>query len=279
MTGRIAGLEAHNANLFKNLGEVVAREASVAEFCRRVGINRQQFNKYLAGTHAPSRRNLTRIAEQCGLKPDDFLLPPATFEKRMNDQASSAISSQLATPFEKFESFARGSVAGLKPFLGTYFRYHHSPTFPGFIIRAVTILYLLDGVVRYVTVERLPVQTDNNKERYSFTYRGICYMMGSRIFMCDYEHKQLNEMSAAILMPQVRNPIRHMFGLLTGVTATTYGQPFSSKVVFERKDGDSSIRRSVLRQATLLTPADPQIPVAVRNYIGDSDANVLLASA
>ena len=112
----------------------------------------------------------------------------------------------------------------------------------------------------------------------SFTYRGVCYMMGSRIFMCDFEHKQQNEMTSTILMPQFRTPIRYMFGLLIGIAATAYGQPFATRVAFERKNDDSVIRKAMVRQATMLQPNDPQIPANVINYIGIGEGTVLLAS-
>jgi len=267
-----------NTNLTTNLREVVARAPSVAEFCRLTGINRQQFNKYLAGSHAPSRRSIMKIATQCGLATQDFLLAPDLFLKHLEDRGATAPPRVLATHFQMLETFARNSVAGLKPFLGSYFRYHYSSIYPGAIIRAVTVIYQSEDIVRYVTVEHLPVADGSNTERYGFTYRGVCYMMGSRIFMCDFEHKQQNEMTSTILMPQFRTPIRYMFGLLTGIAATTYGQPFATRVAFERKNDDSVIRKAMVRQATMLQPNDPQIPANVINYIGIGEGTVLLAS-
>jgi hypothetical protein len=41
-------------NLQKNLVLLVESCSSVAGLCRTLDINRQQFNKYLAGQHAPS---------------------------------------------------------------------------------------------------------------------------------------------------------------------------------------------------------------------------------
>mgnify|MGYP001972390984 CR=1 FL=1 len=40
---------------------------SIAAVCRRVGINRQQFNKYLAGAVRPSRHNMRRICDFFGV--------------------------------------------------------------------------------------------------------------------------------------------------------------------------------------------------------------------
>ncbi|WP_213957557.1 helix-turn-helix transcriptional regulator [Variovorax sp. dw_954] len=262
----------------QNLAEIVRRAPSVADFCRRVGINRQQFNKYLAGTHLPSPRTMLKIAEICGIGAGDFMLDPSAFLERLRrgDQGDGSTASAPAqgTHFDTIEAFARNSLAGLRPFLGAYFRYHHSSIFPGKIIRAVTVIYQSADIVRYVTVEYMP-ESDENLS-YRFSYRGVCYLMGSRIFMADYEHRQLNEMTSTILMPQFRTPIRYMFGLLTGIAANAYGQPFSTRVAFERKSDDSVIRKAMIRQASMLLPGDPQIPGNVKRYLGEASGAVLM---
>jgi hypothetical protein len=45
----------------ENLRLLCSHYASVAEVCRRIGINRQQFNKYLSGASTPSLHSLRRI--------------------------------------------------------------------------------------------------------------------------------------------------------------------------------------------------------------------------
>jgi transcriptional regulator with XRE-family HTH domain len=44
-----------------NLREQCARSDSIAEVCRNIGINRQQFNKYLSAKSLPNSRNLTKL--------------------------------------------------------------------------------------------------------------------------------------------------------------------------------------------------------------------------
>lgn len=264
-------------NLTVNLREVVARAPSVAEFCRLTSINRQQFNKYLAGSHTPSRRNIMKIATHCGVSTQDFYLAPDIFLRHLENLNKLPTSTAITSHFQTLENYARNSVALLKPFIGTYFRYHHSSIYPGTIIRAVTVLYLSKDIVRYVTVEHMPVANGEHSERCSFSYRGVCYMLGSRIFMCDFEHRQQNEMTSTILMPQFRTPIRYMFGILTGIAATAYGQPFATRVAFERKSDDSVIRKIMIRQATILQPNDPQIPENVINYVGRGEGHILFA--
>ena len=46
-----------------NLRKLCSLHKSVAEVSRKLGINRQQFNKYLSGDAIPSLRNLRRITD------------------------------------------------------------------------------------------------------------------------------------------------------------------------------------------------------------------------
>jgi len=270
--------DAQNAQVLRNLRELVGRSASVAEFCRVVAINRQQFNKYLAGTHTPSRASLMKIAAKCGLAMQDFSLAPEAFVRHLDDRSASPGNHKLSGHLQTLESFARASAHALKPFLGSYFRYHHSSIFSGRVVRALTVIYDAGGVIEYVTIERLPVQDGKTREVYTFSYRGICYLMGNRVFMSDYERKQCNEMTSTTLMPQFRTPIRYMLGLLMGIAATAYGQPFAARVAFERISDDLTVRKHLLRQATLLMPDDAEIPVSVRDYIGAASGALLLAA-
>ncbi|KAF1018580.1 MAG: hypothetical protein GAK30_03603 [Paracidovorax wautersii] len=260
-----------------NLREVVSRAGSVAEFCRQVGINRQQFNKYLAGSHAPSRRNLARIARHCGLTVEDMDRPADEFLRRLRQQEESAGATVAPAHFQTLAALARGCASDLKPFLGTYFRYHRSSIYAGSVLRAVTVIYQEGDCIRYVTVESMRVRDDHgNEDRCRFTYRGICYLLGQRLFMCDYERRQCNEMTTTILMPQFRTPIKYMLGLVAGIAATAYRQPFAARVAFHKLSDDPHVSRNTLRQAALIAPEDPSIPAAVRTYLGGD--GVLLAA-
>ena len=57
----------------KNLRFLCGMYKSVAEVCRRIDINRQQFNKYLGGQAVPSSYNLRKICTFFGVDEDKIL--------------------------------------------------------------------------------------------------------------------------------------------------------------------------------------------------------------
>lgn len=261
-----------------NLRVLVDRFESVAAFCRATDINRQQFNKYLAGVHEPSARTIARLCEQFRVAASDFQLSRAQFEARLAADGPTQSSALGSSALKQFEGFALASVHELKPFLGTYFRYHHSSIYPGRIVRAVTVIYRNKDLVEHLTIERFPMPEDEGKGHYSFLYTGVCYMLGNRVFMVDYERRQRNEMTMAILMPQHRTPMRFLYGLLTGVASSTFRQPFSSRVIFERRSDDTSIRKGKLRLATVLEPGHPDISSAVARYFESSEGRLIFGN-
>lgn len=263
-------------NIQRNLRALVGQSESVAQFCREIGINRQQFNKYLVGMHAPSHKTMLQLAGAFDLREDDFLLGRQEFLAKVATRKCDAAPKPDSAHFEKFQELALGSAAQLKPFLGTYFRYHYSSIYPGHIVRAVTILYPAGPAVKYLTVEQFPMLPGEGKGSYSFFYSGICYLLGDRLFMLDYERRRENELTMAVLMPQYRTPMKYLFGLLTGVASTTFRQPFSSRVALEKKSDDTTVRKDKLRQATVTKPGDPGISPTIERYFSTDEHKLLL---
>ncbi len=259
------------------LRTLVGRFDSVAAFCRATNINRQQFNKYLAGHHDPSARTIAKLSEHFKITGADFHLTDAAFDERLAPSGSppTKLEEPISPHLRQLSELAVASVSELKPFLGTYFRYHYSSIYAGRIVRAVTVIFRNKNAVEYLTVERFPLPEGEDRGHYSFFYSGMCYMLGNRIFMVDYERRQRNEMTMGILMPQHRTPVKYLYGLLSGVAASTFRQPFSSRVILERRSDDTTIRKGKLRLATVIDPGDPEISPSVSRFF-ESNENKLI---
>ena len=50
-----------------NLNLLCSYQRSIAEVCRKLKLNRQQFNRYLNGQSRPSRHNMRRICDYFGV--------------------------------------------------------------------------------------------------------------------------------------------------------------------------------------------------------------------
>ncbi len=73
-----------NTVLKENLRLICGHYRSIADVCRKLGMNRQQFNKYLSGTTVPSQNSLRKMAEFFELDTSDFSLPHQEFSTRLD---------------------------------------------------------------------------------------------------------------------------------------------------------------------------------------------------
>lgn len=259
----------------KNLSTLVESCRSVADMCRKVDVNRQQFNKYLVGQHVPSQKILQKIGRYFMMEAEDLFRPPAEFKKFYEGYENELPTGLRASEqFNHFLPLAKQSADVLEDYLGVYYRYHNSSIYKGRILRSVTCLYRADSMVQYVTVERFPLRDGSGKIGYSFTYHGFCLLLGDRLFMVDFEGKQRNEMTFSILTPQHRRPIRFLYGLVTGVASSSFRQPFSTRMALGLVD-KGKIRKHHLRNATVLLPSDQSIPLDVREYMTGDNATIV----
>lgn len=82
-----------------NLALLCGYHKSIAEVCRRLGLNRQQFNKYLAGKSPPSRRTMRMICDFLGATEAELLSDPAHFEDMIALKRRPLAEGELSKPF------------------------------------------------------------------------------------------------------------------------------------------------------------------------------------
>lgn len=68
-------------NLSKNLRILCSYGRSIADVCRKLSVNRQQFERYLTGQTQPSLSTLRRISDFFGVDEAEILMDPRAFEE------------------------------------------------------------------------------------------------------------------------------------------------------------------------------------------------------
>lgn len=241
-----------------------------------MGINRQQFNKYLTGLHLPSTSNLQIIANF--FKIGHRLLFSA------HDEFRTIVDGNYFSVMEKirgsahFDAFmkcaflGRRSVEGLA---GVYDRYQYSSIYRGHILRSAHCIYWNADILQHVYIERFPSMETPNTADYVFKYHGLTVPLADRVHMFDFESIQKNEMTTAVLTPVQRNATRFMCGIATGVAATMFRQPFATRVVLHyRRRG--LISKEDLKKVTTLEPRDPTIPREAMQFLGAGNDMLLI---
>lgn len=245
-------------NFVANLRLLCSYYPSIAEVCRRLEINRAQFNRYLSGRYFPSHAALQRICHFFGTTPDDIALPHARFLALVQTGQLNADSSGAALPWPS-ELVQRGSK-GMERYLGRYFEIYRSMSRPGRMIRTLVCLEAREGGVVYQRTERM--QTAPNARPCHNRYVGTALKLADRLFLVDHETLNGHEITQTILFPSFQSKVTRLTGLKMGVADNSERMPCCARVVYQRLDEKISLRHA-LSQCGLLNLDDPSLDEAL----------------
>ena len=225
-----------NQNFAKNLRHVCAERVSIAQICREIGINQQQFNRYLSGAGLPSAHNLRRISLYFDLQESDLLSDSEAFAQRrgqLNRTRPTAREDPFANAFP-------GDLARLRQYVGAYNIHFMSPSWPDCVMIGASFLDDLGGQISVRTIERGvgPEQVKLQRARYD----GKAGFYGSRIFVVEFESEQEGSISETVLYPAHRQQRTYLRGMTLGLAWRPRRMPYSGRVIWKRADVSASVR-------------------------------------
>jgi len=236
---------------------------SIAHVCRRIGINRQQFNKYLSGSVRPSRHNMRKICDFFGVTEAELLMEPARFpelislRRRPGDEVEAT---PLGPTLKRLNQFS----APLERYCGSYFRYFHSYSNPGLIMRSFAQITRKDGYYLWKNVEREASVQGGAQD--AFKYEGVVFYLGERINVVENEAMLSSSITQMILYPSYNAGIDYLLGIQTGGPLKRGRKPAASRVVLDYLGQNVDVRRA-MAQCGLFSAEDldPRIVQLVRN--------------
>jgi transcriptional regulator with XRE-family HTH domain len=247
-----------------NLRKLSSLYRSVAEVCRKVGINRQQFNKYLSGDSVPSLRNLRRITDFFGVDEFEILLPPAEFTSSVLPRAR-AKQPPMAGTMNFLPAPSEASQMFLAPYCGYYHVYFCTPVWSNHVVRALMRIYQQDGRTVTRTIQPIREGHSGRKAGPVQKFRGIVAQVVDRLCIVEYEtFEQL--LSMTFLYPSHRHALRFLTGVMTGVDGGGSGQPFASRIVYEYL-GRKINGRATLSVCGLFVLEDKSITEEIRSRV------------
>jgi transcriptional regulator with XRE-family HTH domain len=253
-------------NLTENLRRLVQDRGNISHVCDRIGINRQQFNKYLSGQHSPSRYNINLICQYFRISYGDLIAPDFKLpETRQSLDDLPGLRALAESPLLR-SLLASSDRERMRNFTGTYLKYHASSIYKGNILRALTVIRPFRDLYAYTNIERFPARGSTRRHDYVFKYRGLAFLIEDRVFLMDFESVQRNEMTFSIYSPVIRNPMRFMFGVTSGIAATQFREPYMAKAVLELISTEP-VSRTDLTRATVIAPDDSSLPRDVADYL------------
>ena len=253
-------------NLMANLKLAASYYASISELCRKIGINRQQFMKYLSGKTHPSRNNLRKICDFIGVDEFELLMPPDQFRKIINLRPSSdTVLPPSLSAIPKLLGHSRRQQSVMAKILGYYYEYYLSFSTPNHVLRTLVYIYTSEDYTLYKRIERLRRDKQAGPPDV-YKYVGIVTVVGERVYMFDQEAIIGAELSQTILFANYRNRISSLSGLKMGVAGSDGHQPSASRVVMEYI-GRSVRRRDALSRCQLYPINSEEIPEKIRQHL------------
>ncbi|WP_181178373.1 helix-turn-helix transcriptional regulator [Mesorhizobium sp. B4-1-3] len=248
--------------LSQNLAFLCSYYPSIAAVCRRLQINRQQFNKYLSGQTWPSRRNMRKICDFFGVSEGELLMEHQRFAEIVGLRRR-PLPIQPTDVMAHVEQLYQHS-GDLGRYVGYYFRYFYSFGYAGKIIKCLVIIYEKDGRYFWRCLERLA--TVGKQGVKTTKYAAALLLLGDRIFALEYETFLKSSVTEVILYKSYHPSVAYLIGVQTGMPLLRGRRPAASLVLLEYL-GKSVDQKKALRACGLFNEDDSAIDPSIRSLI------------
>lgn len=273
MVSRVAtNSKATSRSIAENLRYLCSFYPSISHVCRKLGVNRQQFNKYLSGRIIPSVHILKRTSDFFKVDVDEMFLPPAELRKIVegrregNESRTEAVG---ANPLDTILALARSDTTLLKAYEGYYFRYNYSFDGSGRVIRSLFSIYHKDGVYFTKLLERIQHKSNGSRRLTTLKYDGVMVALSGCLFNVEYERIMKSCVGHAAFSCLRRPGQRFLTGIQSSYS-TSSGKPTASRVVLERITREMSLRDMISKSGTFLVE-DGQVEADILELISNKN--------
>lgn len=261
-------------NLFgKNLRELCARQGSVAAVCREIGINRQQFNRYLIGQTRPSAHVMAKIEDYFGISAAELYSPSRPNSLHLNRLKTEVFASDFG-PVDQASSLER--------YCGGYYTYFRSPNFSGGIIKGFAKISIDNNMARSKVLDMYfwrGARSSATARINFYKMNGHVTLFGDYIYILDQKVGRNPSYTMTCLHQSYGEHVRLLSGLMMGVTYHSDRRPFSTNIAYEAVDRNRPLL-SVIRECGVYDETSVDIPRevkrVVRNVI-DEDLQILVS--
>ena len=240
------------SDLARNLRRLCSGERSISEVCRRVGINRQQFNRYLTGASRPSAFNTQRLCHHFGVQEHELLLPHDEFERRFRGRRVTPAESR---PGDRLDRLLRSAFPGdrrpLMRYTGYYHFYFRTPTWPDRLVCGVSSIHEREGLFFSKAVMRDLDRQDGT--RYHSKYEGLVALRHDLLFIVETQTLAQDVIVETMLRAPRRSDATLLRGHTFGISNPTR-EPYLRPIVW-RYLGRVIDLRAALRATGLVDPA------------------------
>jgi transcriptional regulator with XRE-family HTH domain len=268
-----------NQRFANNLKALCKQHPSVAFVCREMGINRQQFNKYLNGSILPSNHNFERICSFFNVDRETMYLDPREFDQSLGGVQNQQTNSRQDFDLNAVVDSMPNSVDALDRYQGYYSGYFHALGYPGYILRNLIRIYRHENRFYTSSIEHLWDKSTNVGSRDRFKYKGILMYLGDRMFLTEYETLRKQVVCHTIIYPSYRSSLDFLSGLTTGVGSLNAHAPKSTRIEFQFLGKNIDVKSAINRCGLFVSDSE-NIDDGIRERIAnDISSNEFMLTA
>ncbi len=243
-----------------------AGKGSIAQVCRDLDMNRQQFNKYLSGTNLPGPATLEKIAQYFGVDQLSMFVGAGTSysiaseEPRNSIRPFSHIEPKLLAAIS--ESLADSETVKLQE--GCHLIYFPWQREPRDIIRAMMIVFKVGKFTCFRRYTKISMGEESNFRVGLGRHEGIVFEQNGRTFLLGKNMKGFGEMS---LMSFGSSTVANL-GMMNGLAAVfdERAEPMASRVTISHFGTKNDFRRA-FKLCGLIPANSSQIPEHIRKSV------------
>lgn len=250
----------------ENLRLLCSQHRSVSDVCRDIGINRQQFGKYISGAGMPSAHNLRRICSYFAVDESELFEPHGSFRETHLPQYGNSGNLPWRALLQAFP----GDRAAIRRYLGLYHSHFITPSWTGGIVRGLVQLYERDGYIYSRNVERAVDPETGIRMRLKFD--GLASFLSEQLFIVEREANTPYGIAETILFPaRQHKQMTYLRGLTFGISWRPRRSPYASRIIWKRlKEGTDP--REAIKACSFMRFEKDRIDPVVQSYLEGRDS-------
>lgn len=247
-------------NFADNLRALCTRHGSIAAVCRSLGMNRQQFNKYLSGSTLPNVATLEKICGFFHIASESLFHEPSAF---LNPKPAPALDGLALHGL----GFAANAFAGMQPATlrpGCYHFYSLWPRDETQCLREALFVQTRGGTTLFTRFTRYRALGQGQHYYLSGRHDGVVLESEKARFLLSLNRKGCGEVSLVSIGAE--NALSQ--GLLNGLALVMApsGQPQALRATLHYR-GPAAVLRRTIAQAGVLPLSDRSVPDEVRQSL------------
>lgn len=252
-------------NLAQNLRTLCSYSRSISDICRRVSLNRQQFDRYLNGQTQPSLATLRRICDFFGVDEAEILMEPRAFADLVRLRPPRL--GLKPSRFDTQTTLLLDRREGTDPLLSRHAGFYHVHACPDptrrYILRTLCWIGPIDGAWISKSIERHSPEEFALPE--TLRYGGIVLEAHDRIIVQERELGRGRGLWTTVLIASDHMP-NFLPGLVLGISPEGSHEVSATRTVWQYL-GQKIDVRAALRACGVVNPDAPGLPEYIRNLV------------